>query len=101
MRTEGQWAAQHNHRLHRYTQGCTKRGGGQQLGCVRREKNGGVLNYKYNVQCALHASGLLYTIIHCTGRLEGGGPRPAGVHEAHMCRGICVSGTLCKMQNVH
>lgn len=31
---------------------------------------GGVLNYKYDAECALRASGLPYTVIRCTG--EGG-----------------------------
>lgn len=30
---------------------------------------GGVLNYKYESECAIRASGLPYTIIRCTGRL--------------------------------
>lgn len=28
---------------------------------------GGVLNYKYDAECALRASGLPYTVIRCTG----------------------------------
>jgi hypothetical protein len=31
---------------------------------------GGVLNYKYDAECALRASGLPYTIIRCTGALN-------------------------------
>lgn len=33
---------------------------------------GGVLNYKYDAECALRASGLPYTIIRCTGVSVGG-----------------------------